>query len=67
MTASVLAWSVLFGSLGAGYCIYGVRQRALIPALCGVGLVALPYLLSNAYVLVGVCVALAAVPFLAKR
>jgi len=66
VTSASLLWGVLFGSLGAGYCLYGKRQRAPIPALCGVALIALPYLLSNTYVLVIVCAAVAAVPFVYK-
>ncbi|MFO1269263.1 MAG: hypothetical protein U1F67_22425 [Rubrivivax sp.] len=66
MSTSALLWSVLFGSLGAGYCVYGVRQRAPVPALCGVALCVLPYILSNTVALVGVSVLLAAAPFVFK-
>ncbi|MBI5720360.1 MAG: hypothetical protein HZC37_22010 [Burkholderiales bacterium] len=66
MTASALIWSVVFGSLGAGYCLYGVRQRAPVPALCGTALIVLPYLLSNVYALVAACAVLAVVPFVIR-
>lgn len=64
MTAASLLWGVVFGSIGAGYCMYGKKQRALLPFLSGVALMVLPYFLSNPYLLVGACGAVAAVPFL---
>jgi len=38
---------MLFGSLGLGYFAYGVKQRAIVPLVCGVVLVGLPYFVSN--------------------
>lgn len=66
MSTSALLWSVLFGSLGASYCLYGLRQRRPVPALSGLALIALPYLVSNAYALVAVCVLLAVAPFVIR-
>ncbi|MCW5631832.1 MAG: hypothetical protein KIT17_00705 [Rubrivivax sp.] len=67
MTASTLMWSVVFGSLGAGYCMYGYRQRAWLPGVCGVLLIVLPYLVTQAYALVAVCTLVAAAPFFVRR
>ena len=66
MTTASLLWGVLFGALGAGYCLYGVRQRAVVPAVCGVALVVLPYLISNTFALVGACILLTVAPFVFK-
>jgi hypothetical protein len=66
MTTASLLWGVLFGSLGAGYCLYARKQRALIPGVCGVALMVIPYFLSNAYILVAVCLVVAVAPFLIK-
>lgn len=63
MTTSTLLWSVLFGSIGFGYFLYGRKQKAAVPLVCGVALMAIPYFISNALVLVGVCGALTAVPY----
>jgi hypothetical protein len=55
---------VLFGSIGAGYALYGKKQRALLPFLCGLALMLFPYFIQNTYLLVLVGAALAAAPFI---
>ena len=55
--------SVLFGSIGTGYFIYGKKQRQVIPLLTGIALGVYPYFLSNAYALVVVGILLMAVPW----
>lgn len=62
MTA--LIFSVLFGSIGVGYFIYGKKQQRLIPLLAGIGLCALPYFIPNPYVTVIVGLILIAAPWL---
>ena len=62
MTTASLLWGVVFGSVGTGYCVYAKKQRAVLPFLCGVALMVLPYFLSNPYALVAACSAVAAVP-----
>ncbi len=47
MDTSTLLWSVLFGAIGAGFFIYGKKQRALVPLLCGLALMVFPYFVSN--------------------
>ena len=66
MTTSALLWSVLFGSLGFGYCVYARKQRALVPFLSGVALIVSPYFIPNTYVLVAVGIALPAAPFVIR-
>lgn len=67
MSASSLLWSVLFGSVGLGYFIYGKKQRAVVPLLCGVGLMALPYFVANVWLLVMTGAAIAAVPYFVRK
>ena len=64
MSTSSILWGVLFGSLGAGYALYGKKQRALVPFLSGLALMLFPYLIENTYLIVVVGAALAAAPFL---
>lgn len=67
MNASLLLWGVAFGSLGLGYFIYGKKQGAVVPLLCGLGLMVFPYFIINAWLLVGVGVGLAALPYFLRR
>ena len=63
MNAATLLWGVLFGSIGLGYLVYGHRQRMPVPWLCGLALIALPYLVGSALWLVVLGVALMALPY----
>jgi hypothetical protein len=62
MTA-VLLWGLLFGSIGLGYFIYGKKQRAAVPLVCGLGLMIFPYFVPNTTLLVGVGAMLIAIPY----
>jgi hypothetical protein len=64
-TAS-LWWGMLFGAIGMGYCVYGKRQSAPIPLLCGIGLIVFPWFVSNAWVMALVGAALSALPWLLR-
>ncbi len=66
MSTSLLLWSVLFGSVGLGYFLYGRKQRAAVPLVCGIALMAFPYFVANTVVLVAVGLALAAVPYFVR-
>ncbi|WP_088278401.1 hypothetical protein [Ideonella sp. A 288] len=66
MTTASLLWGLLFGSLGAGYALYGKKQRALVPFVCGLALMGVPYLVDNALLLVAIGAALAAIPFVVR-
>ena len=66
MTASSLLWGVLFGSVGLGYFVYGKKQRAVVPLLCGIALMILPYFVSNAWLLVVLGAAIAALPYFVR-
>jgi len=61
-TAQIM-WAMLFGSVGLGFFIYGKKQKAIMPLLCGVALFVYPYFMPNVYVLVIVGVVLVALPY----
>ena len=63
MNTSTLIWGVLFGSVGLGFFVYGKRQKAVIPLLCGLGLMVFPYFISNSIILVLVGTVLIALPY----
>ena len=63
---TTLMLSVLFSSIGAGYFLYGKRQRQVVPLLTGLILCVYPYFLSNGYALVIVGVLLTAIPWLIR-
>lgn len=66
MSTSLLLWGVLFGSVGFGYFLYGRKQRAVVPLVCGIALMAFPYFVANTVLLVVVGIALAAVPYFVR-
>ena len=58
--------SVLFGSIGVGYLIYGKKQQKLVPLVVGLALMVFPYFVSSNLVLIVVGVLLTIVPALIK-
>jgi hypothetical protein len=58
-----LLWGLLFGSIGLGYFIYGKKQRAVVPLICGLALIVFPYFVSNSILLVCIGVVLCAMPY----
>jgi hypothetical protein len=65
-STAVLLWGLLFGSIGFGFFIYGKKQKAVVPLIAGILLCVVPYFISNVYVLVGVGVVLATIPFVVR-
>ncbi|MEK7259411.1 MAG: hypothetical protein AAB211_06395 [Pseudomonadota bacterium] len=63
MSASLLLWGVLFSSIGLGYFIYGKKQSATVPLVCGIALMIIPYFITSVMVMVLLCAALVAVPY----
>jgi hypothetical protein len=45
LNPSSLFASLLWGSIGVGYCIYGRRQKSVVPLVGGVSMIAVAYLL----------------------
>jgi hypothetical protein len=58
-----LLWGLLYGSIGLGFFIYGRKQRAPIPLLCGIALMVFPYFVSNIVLLVAIGALLIAIPY----
>lgn len=63
---SILIWGVIFGSIGLGFFVYGKKQKAIIPLLSGIGLMVVPYFISNMYILILSGIVLAALPYIIK-
>ncbi|CAM0999059.1 Amino acid transport protein [Rhodanobacter sp. Root179] len=62
LNASTLWWGLLFGSIGLGFFVYGRKQRAIVPLVCGIGLMVFPYFVSGTAWLIIVGVVLVAIP-----
>jgi len=67
MRESMLLWGLLFSSIGVGFFIYGKRQRAPAPLICGIALCVYPYFVSNTALMVAIGVVLCAVPYFFRR
>jgi hypothetical protein len=63
LNTSSLLWGLLFGSAGLGFFVYGRKQRAVVPLVCGLLLMVFPYFVSNVALLVAVGIVLCAVPY----
>ncbi|HKI61721.1 MAG TPA: hypothetical protein VKA31_05460 [Mariprofundaceae bacterium] len=49
---STLYWGLLFSSIGLGFFVYGKKQKAFVPVFCGIGLIIVPYFISNVPILI---------------
>ncbi len=63
MNAAVLLWGLLFSSIGLGFFLYGKKQRAVVPLVCGLVLMVYPYFIPNVIALVTIGAVLTAVPY----
>jgi len=63
MNTSSLLWGLLFGSFGLGFFVYGRKQKAIIPLVCGLILMVYPYFISNTIILVILGVVLTGIPY----
>ena len=61
-----LFWGLIFGSVGLGFFIYGKRQKAIVPAVCGLVLMIYPYFVTNTVLLVSIGIALIAAPYFVR-
>ena len=66
MDNSSLLWGLLFGSIGMGFLIYGRKQRAVVPLICGLALIIFPYFLSNTILLIAVGIVLIGIPYFVR-
>lgn len=58
-----LIWGVVFGAIGLAYFVFGKRQQRFVPLLCGIGLMAFPYFVSNTIFLVIIGLVLSVIPY----
>jgi predicted membrane protein len=66
MNESWLLWGLLFGSIGLGFFMYGRKQKAVVPLVCGLVLMFFPYFVSNTVLLVAIGVALIVIPYFVR-
>lgn len=66
MNESWLLWGLLFGSFGLGYFVYGRKQKAVVPLVCGIALMVFPYFVTSTLLLVSIGGALLALPYFLK-
>ncbi|GAB1594375.1 hypothetical protein PAGU2638_00540 [Lysobacter sp. PAGU 2638] len=57
---------VLLSSVGAGYAVYGRKQGAGVPLLCGIALMVVPYFISSVLLLALVGVVIAVIPWVVR-
>jgi hypothetical protein len=67
MDTTNLLLSLIFGSLGLGFFMYGKNTSNLVPIGVGLLLMIVPYFIPNAIALVIVCLALSAAPFVLRE
>ncbi len=60
---TTLIFSILFGSIGMGYFVYGKKQQEALPLLAGIVLCIFPYFVSNVYIMVFVGIMIAVLPW----
>lgn len=60
-------WGVIFGSIGLGFFVYGKKQKVIIPLISGIGLMIIPYFISNVFILVTTGILFVGFPFFIKR
>ena len=66
LNESWLLWGLLFGSVGLGFFVYGRKQKAAVPLVCGLILMVFPYFVSNTILLVAIGLTLLAVPYFVR-
>jgi predicted membrane protein len=66
VNVGVLLWGLLFSSIGLGFFLYGKKQRAVVPLVCGLVLMIYPYFIPNVIALVAIGVVLTVVPYFFK-
>jgi hypothetical protein len=54
---------LVYGSIGLGFFIYGRKQRAPVPLICGVVLMVFPYFVRNVWLLAAIGAVLIAIPY----
>lgn len=58
---------IIFGAVGAGYFVYGRKQKHAPALIAGIGLIALPYIVKNTWAVLSLGLALCALPWIIKK
>ena len=66
MSGWLSLWGLLFGSFGFAFFVYGKKQKAVVPLVCGLLLMVFPYFVTNTILLVAAGIALMAVPYFVR-
>ncbi len=66
MSTDSLVWGFLFGSVGLGFFVYGKKQRAAVPLICGLALMVFPYFVSNPILVVAIGIVLIVLPYFVR-
>ena len=66
MDMTNLMLSMLFGSIGMGFLMYGKKASAMVPVGAGLALVICPYFIASTGIMLVVCLALTALPFVLR-
>jgi hypothetical protein len=67
MDSGYLMASLVFGMIGMGMFMYGKKASRLVPLAAGAGLMVLPYFITHLFVMIVVCGALTASPWLFRE
>jgi hypothetical protein len=66
LSTSLLLLGVLFSSIGLGFVMYGRKQRAVVPMVCGLCLLVVPYFFSNSALLLLTALVLVFIPYFVR-
>jgi len=66
MSAGYLFLIILFSAAGMAYFMYGKKQAAFVPLLCGLALMIYPYFVSSTLPLVAIGGVLVAIPYFVR-
>ena len=66
MDSVSLMYSLVFGTLGFGFLLYGKNAARLIPLGAGLGLMVFPCFITSVPIMLAVCIPLAAAPFVIR-
>jgi len=66
MDITYVFFIIFFSAVGLAFFVYGKKQAALVPLLCGLSLMIYPYFVSSTLPLIGIGVVLAAIPFFVR-
>ncbi len=66
MSATPLFLSLIFGSIGFGYFLYGKKQKMTVPFIAGIILMIFPYFIENAVFMSIIGIVLSILPWLIR-